>query len=156
MVLLSNSKYSVASKDLTASTNKRCGVKKQNIFMQFVLFACLVVTLLLAYIYLFQYLPSQERLLRRNIFDKLKVIAQLSKPALTKAITGKDDISLLSQIENIVKVDDVSTAYILDNNGKVVMHDKTNEWGAVYTDAVSRLAVSKKDNLVQSTKDGKG
>jgi len=122
---------------------------KDSILVQFALFASLVVISVFSYCYLFQFLPAQERMMKKGLFEKIAAVTVLSKPSLIKALETQDDITLLSSIESISSIEDVNGAYILDQEGKVVMHNKTTEWGAVYKDELSRQAVSGKNLLLQ-------
>jgi PAS domain-containing protein len=104
---------------------------------------------ILLYIYMAQHLPTVRSLLERNLTDKVQAIAGLSKPPVAKALETGDDISLLIQVENLARTDDVSAAYVLDEKGTVLIHNKNAEWHKTYTDAASQKAVSSSTELVQ-------
>jgi hypothetical protein len=94
----------------------------------------------------------KKEALKDNIFEKVNAISNLSEPIMAKAVKGQDDVVLLSQIEKIMRLSDVSTVYILDGTGKVITHDKTGEWGKVYTDELTKNILSiKKPELIRST-----
>ncbi|MFA5779238.1 MAG: hypothetical protein WC947_03800 [Elusimicrobiota bacterium] len=129
---------------------------KQNIFFKSILFVFAVIASLLIFFYVFQFLPAQKKLLNKNLFDRAKTIYNLSGPIIVKAIETKDDLLILSQIENIMKLDDISTVYILDSDGKVITHDRTAEWGKIYGDEISKKAGGTKKELIQKSPEIKG
>jgi hypothetical protein len=125
-----------------------------SLFLKILVFSVSIILLLVVYFYSFLYVPSQEKLIRANLFDRVKTIFVLSDNRLIKALQTHDDIMMLSVIENIMKLDDISTAYLLDNNCKVITHDKTTQWGKTYTDNLSKKAVATKKILRQKSEFG--
>lgn len=108
------------------------------------------------FFYIFQFLPTQQKLLTKNLFDRAKTINNLSGPFIVKSLETKDDLMLLSQVESIMKLDDINTVYILDNTGKVVTHDRTSEWGKIYNDEISKKVIDAKKILIQKSSELKG
>jgi len=130
---------------------------KQKLFVRFAAFSFFIVGLLVLVFYAGQLIPSQNKLLREKLFDRAKTISNLSSPIIVKALDTKDDITLLSQIDNMMKyVDDVNTVYILDNTGKVIAHNKTGEWGNVYSDKNITKSIKSKNDYISSTGEPKG
>lgn len=125
--------------------------RKTNITLKFVSFTVAVISALLVFFYVFQLVRLEKKLLRNNLFDKAKTISYLYSKTLAKAIETRDDLTLISHIENIMKIDDIKTAYVLDNSGKVILHDKTSQWGKIFTDDVSKNAVKNKRILYQKS-----
>jgi PAS domain-containing protein len=107
------------------------------------------IAVLLAVLYCFQYIPAQKKLLRSALFEKVRTVFSLSGGTLTKALQTRDDIMMLSAVESIMKIEDISTVYVLDNNCKVITHDKTAEWGKMYSDGQSKNAVASQKMLRQ-------
>ena len=126
----------------------------QTVFFKLLSITFLAVAALLIIVYCFQYAPTQKKLLRSGLFDKVKTVFSLSGNTLTKAIQAHDDIMMLTTIESIMKIEDVSAAYILDNNCKVITHDKTAEWGRIYADEQSKKAVESKKIIRQASASG--
>ncbi|MBN1822796.1 MAG: hypothetical protein JW803_00595 [Endomicrobiales bacterium] len=117
---------------------------KRSNFLKFVLFVALLVAAVTGGIYLFHFIPAQEELLRLNLFDRVKTAYMLSEKNLFKGAELRDDLMLLKQIESISKVDDIISAFILDETGKVITHNKTAEWGKTYADPYSKKALASK------------
>ncbi|MCB4790416.1 MAG: PAS domain-containing protein [Elusimicrobia bacterium] len=123
-----------------------------SIFYKTILFFAVIIIIILAYIFGFYLLPLKEQALKDNVFEKVNAISNLSEPVITKALRNQDDISLLSQIEKMMKVSDISTVYVLDSTGTVVSHDRTGEWGKVYKDAITKkILLNRKISLYKSS-----
>lgn len=103
-----------------------------------------VTAVLLACLDFFYFLPAQQQLLKRNLMEKAKAISILYGTSLTKSIETNDDISLLIQIDRMMKLEDVSTVFVVDNNGKVLLHDKSGEWGKTYSSEIIKRAIEAK------------
>jgi len=129
---------------------------KQNIFLKSIMFVFIVITSLLVFFYVFQFLPAQKKILNKNLFDRAKTIYNLSGSIIIRAIETKDDLLVLSQVENIMKLDDINTVFILDNDGRVITHNRTAEWGKIYSDEISKKAVETKKNFIQKSPEIKG
>lgn len=110
-------------------------------FFRLLVFSILIVLSLLLYFYAFQHIPSQEKLLKKALSEKAAAVAAISRGSLSAALETRDDIMMLGIIENMMKVEGVSGAYILAHDCKVVLHDKTSEWGRTYSDETAKQAV---------------
>ena len=126
----------------------------QSIFFKLFAFSVLIVFTITLYFYAFQYLPSQEKLIRSGLLDRAKTVFGLSGNTLTKGIQTHDDIMMLTTIESIMKIEDINTAYVLDNDRKVMLHDKTSEWGTVYNDETATKAVGAGKTIRQRVSGG--
>ena len=126
----------------------------KSLFFRMFLFSVLSVSVLLVCFYYLQYIPSHEKLLRNALYDRVKTVFDLSADDLSKAVRSRDDISMLIGVEKIMKIEDVSTVYVLDNGFKVLTHDKTSQWGKTYDDETDRNAVNAKKVLRQWTQGG--
>ncbi|MHB9156204.1 MAG: hypothetical protein ACYC5N_11055 [Endomicrobiales bacterium] len=122
---------------------------KQSILLQFILLLLCTLSAVLAYFYLYQYLPAERKLHREALYARAKAAFDVSLRPLERALGTSDDLALLSQVENIMKIDDVRAAYILDRGGRVLTHNSTSEWNKTYTDPVSRNAVKAQTLLLQ-------
>lgn len=125
---------------------------KKKIFTRYVFFVSLVVFILVSVFYGFQLIPAQQNLLKEKIIDRGKTISEISAPIILKAIDTKDDIIMLTQINTIMKLDDIYTVYIMDNDGKIIAHDKPGEWGKIYLDEISTKATKFKTPSIHRTK----
>jgi len=130
---------------------------KQKIFVKFLAFSLVIIGLLVVIFYAFQLLPAQKKLLKDKLLDRAKTISNISSPIIVKALDTKEDIMLLSQIDNIMKyADDVYTVYILDNEGGVLAHNKTGEWGKIYADANTQKALKSINDNIFNTSEPSG
>ncbi|MBN1622493.1 MAG: PAS domain-containing protein [Endomicrobiales bacterium] len=127
---------------------------KLNISLKIVIFFSLILVSTLFFLFYYYFLPMQEKQLKRNLYDKVKTVSDLSQPLINKALKNNDDITLLSQIEEILKIKDINSAYILDNKGRVITHNQTSEWGKIYDDEISRKIVEKKKEMVNKIPSG--
>jgi hypothetical protein len=109
-----------------------------------VLVVVAVTALLLGCLDFFYFLPAQQQLLKRNLMEKAKAISILYGTSLSKSIETNDDISLLIQIDRMMKLEDVSTVFVVDNNGKVLLHDKSGEWGKTYSSEIIKRSIEAK------------
>ena len=123
-------------------------------FFKLFLLSMLAVLALLLYFYSAELIPLQEKLLRVNEFDRVKTIFSLTAGDLTRAIASRDDITMLAKVENIMKIEDVSAVYILDNSCRVITHNTTSKWAKTYSDDTAKRAVETKSALRQSIPTG--
>ncbi|MCL2390359.1 MAG: hypothetical protein FWC88_02920, partial [Endomicrobia bacterium] len=70
-------------------------------------------------------------------------------PAINRAVGNSDDIALISYIENIAKVENISSCFILDKNNKVIIHNNTREWNSVKKGSIYDRAVKYDGELIQ-------
>ena len=121
----------------------------RSISTRLVLVVAASAAILLAGLDLFYFLPAQQQLLQRNLVEKARAISTLYGASLVNSIENKDDISLLIQIDNMTKLEDISTVFVLDNTGKVLLHDKSSEWGKTYSEpAFVKAIAAKKTRLL--------
>lgn len=91
-----------------------------------------------------------------RLLSRARAVSELSSRTLVRAIETRDDLALVAALEDIRKIDGVSSVYILDAGGKVLAHDRVSEWNKTCTDDASRKALSSKAMLVQRTLSPKG
>ncbi|MFC1500948.1 hypothetical protein ACFL58_00665 [Elusimicrobiota bacterium] len=115
----------------------------------------IILSFLIFYLYQFQYIPKQKKIISAISIEKSKTIFDVSIDQINQAIKNTDDLSLISHIENIAKISDVSNVYIIDTNGKVLTHNNTAEWGKIYDDSLSKKAAETKKYYMQYVKDEK-
>ena len=126
----------------------------QSVFFKLLLFSVTITAALIICLYYFLYIPSQERLMRDGLFDRVKTIFALSGDVFEGAIKARDDITILSRVESIMKVEDVNSVYILDNCLKVLTHNRIAEWGKTYGDETAKRSVEAKKFLRQRAPGG--
>ncbi|MFH1714642.1 MAG: hypothetical protein ABH857_00385 [Elusimicrobiota bacterium] len=118
-----------------------------------IVFTILLVSIIIIYFNYFRLIPAQKKSLYTDLYNRAQTASDLSKPLINKAIDLQDDLLLLSQIESILKLDELTTAYIVDGAGKVIMHNKTSEWDKEYTDEYTKKSIASKKNIIQKTND---
>jgi PAS domain-containing protein len=109
----------------------------------------MLAALSLACLTCFCLLPAQQKLLEKNLFEKAKTIYTLSGPSIRHALQTHDDITILTQIDGIMKTEDITSVVVLDNTCKVLLHNETNEWGKTYNDPLYKNAVAANKVLLQ-------
>ena len=111
-----------------------------------ILFGCII-----AFIYTFQFLPVHKQLADASLAEKLNIITGQYQNSLSSALKASDDVTVLNSIDAIIKFDGVTDAYIVDKTGKVLTHNKTSEWGKVYTDPLTKTAAASVSRRIQNT-----
>lgn len=102
-------------------------------------------------IYGLDFLPTVRLHMKNNISDKIVAVTAMAVGPINRAVKEKDDVLLLIQIQNLAHMDDIAAAYILDADGKILIHDRTSEWGQKYTDTFHRTAITKRKPLIQKS-----
>jgi len=125
-----------------------------SLFFKQLVFSVAVVAAILLFMFISFYLHCSERLLTGALSDRARTVFGLCGDSLANALQAHDDIALLIQVERMMKLEDVSSVYILDSSGKVLIHDKTGEWGKTYIDDVSLKAAAAKKLISQRTRAG--
>jgi PAS domain-containing protein len=124
-------------------------VFRVNILTRFLLISAGFILAALCFCFFVQILPLQQKYARNLMLDKGMTLLKISERGLAIALGSRDDVALLNHINGMMKTDDVSTVFILGPDGKVLMHDKTSEWGAMYHDVFSRNALAAHGVLLQ-------
>jgi len=121
-----------------------------NMLTRFLLISAGFILAALCFCYFIQIMPLQRKYARNLMLDKGMTLLKISERGLAMALGSRDDVALLNQINGMMKTDDVSTVFILGPDGKVLMHDKTSEWGVMYHDVSSLNALAAHGVLLQS------
>ncbi|OEG71666.1 hypothetical protein ATZ36_13565 [Candidatus Endomicrobiellum trichonymphae] len=75
--------------------------------------------------------------------EKAKSALKVIVPSFNKALENSDDINLLINIESVAKIENITTCFILDKNGKVVIHNNIRERTTmIYNRAIEQKAQS--------------
>lgn len=114
---------------------------KRGVFSSLIFFDVLAAASIILFFYNFSYINPQKKLLTRGLYDKTKAAVLIASPGIDRALKNDDDVSLFSQVEAIRKIEDVRSVYILDGDGRVVSHDKIDEWGKTYDNKILKRAV---------------
>jgi hypothetical protein len=85
--------------------------------------------------------------------EKARSAVNVSVASINRAIQNADDISLLTNIESIAKLENVSSAFILDRDNTVIIHNNTTEWNSKKTGDIYDRAVNYEGELLQLSYD---
>jgi hypothetical protein len=96
---------------------------------------------------------DKEKDLQNLVLEKTQSALKQTIPHLNKAIRDSDDISLLSNIESLASVTNVTSCFILDENSKVLIHNNTTEWNTEKHAEIYKEAIAQKEELVQKMPD---
>lgn len=85
--------------------------------------------------------------------EKARSAVKVSVPSINRAIKNSDDISVLTNVESISKLENVSSAFILDGDNTVIIHNNTNEWNSKREGDIYDRALKYKGELLQLSYD---
>jgi hypothetical protein len=81
--------------------------------------------------------------------EKAKSSIKAIAPYLNEDILNLDDISLLSNIESIIKIENITSCFILDETCKVIIHNDVNEWTTEKNADIYNNAIKHKTEFLQ-------
>ncbi|MFC1546173.1 hypothetical protein ACFL4O_00450 [bacterium] len=110
-----------------------------------IFFVSLITFVLLFCVTGFYYLLSFKADLNDSLIDKARLIAKINKPIMVQDIINYNDIGLLSKLERMESIENLSYAHIVDTKGKVIGHSDVYEIGNTYEDDITKWAVGVKD-----------
>ncbi|MCL1971423.1 MAG: hypothetical protein FWG57_00315 [Endomicrobia bacterium] len=125
-------------------------MKKNIIALNFVFFLALAGIFYLLTSQLAKYKAED---LQQLTIEKARSAVRVSVPSINRAIQNSDDISLLTNIEAISKLENVTSAFILDRENTVIIHNNTNEWNSKRTGDMYDRAVKYNGELLQHSFD---
>lgn len=125
-------------------------MKKNIIILNLVFFLAMT-----AVFYLLAHMLSEYKAkdLRQLTIEKARSAVNVSIPSINRALQNSDDIALLTNIEAISKLESVSSAFILDKNDTVIIHNNTDEWNSKRTGGIYEKAVNHNGELLQPSFD---
>jgi hypothetical protein len=83
--------------------------------------------------------------------EKAKSALKVVVPSFNKALENLDDINLLINIESVAKIENITTCFILDKNGKVIIHSNVSERNTERTSGIYNRAIEQKTQSLQQT-----
>jgi len=107
---------------------------KQKTLLSFLLAAALIQAAALYVIFGAIYLPSQKTLIMNTLFERAQSRVSCYFPAIKKSLESKNDVALMNSLEEIMKDSEFTYARVIDNEGRIILHNKTQEWGRVLKD----------------------
>jgi hypothetical protein len=116
---------------------------KMPLMFKFFLMIVFVLSALFVGIGLY-YINSYRARLDSELVNRGNLITKIYKPIMIQDIIQYNDIMLLSEVENIEAVEDVSYAVVISTQGKVLGHSDVYEIGKTYTDSVTEWGIKVK------------
>lgn len=83
--------------------------------------------------------------------EKAKSAVEALTPYFSKAILNSDDISLVTAIDNIRKIENITSCFVLDKNGKMLIPSNANKWDTEKNTMIYNNATKNKTGLLQQT-----
>ncbi|MDR2427104.1 MAG: hypothetical protein LBD46_08025 [Endomicrobium sp.] len=105
------------------------------------------------YLLTYQLVKYKTEDLENLTIEKARSAVRVSVASINRAIQNSDDISLLTNIESISKLENVTSAFILDRNNAVIIHNNTNEWNSMRKGDIYDRSVSYDGELLQLSYD---
>jgi hypothetical protein len=125
-------------------------MKKNVVALCFILFAALCASF---YFFTDALTKYKYEDLENMIIEKTRAAVNASLINVNKSIENSDDISLLSSIDNLARLENVNSCFILDRDNKIIIHNNTNDWNQTRKSAEYDRAVNYDGWLVQTTPD---
>jgi hypothetical protein len=125
-------------------------MKKNIIALNLVFFLILAGLFYLLALQLAKYKSAD---LQHLTIEKARSAVNVSLSSIDRALKNSDDIALLTYIESIAKLENVTSAFILDNNNTVIIHNNTNEWNSIRKDEIYDMAINYNGELLQLSHD---
>jgi len=85
--------------------------------------------------------------------EKAKSAIKVIIPSFNKALENSDDINLLMNIESVAKIKNITVCFILNKEGKVIIHNNTSEWNTERNSEIYNKAIKKRTEFLQQTSD---
>jgi hypothetical protein len=123
-------------------------VKKNIIFLSFFL-----LIILCAIFYPLTNILFKNKAKELEFLETEKVKAQINAllPYFNKALENSDDINLITNIENLSKLENITSCFILDSKKKVLIHNNTSQWNKEKNSQIYNTAITKKAYTIQKT-----
>jgi len=84
---------------------------------------------------------------------KTRTAVQMVIPILNNAVRSSDDITLIDRIQSLAKIDSISSSFITDKDGKVLIHNDVSQINSVKTGSLYKNAIEKRAELIQPSND---
>lgn len=98
------------------------------------------------------FLSQQKKTLTDQLIKRETTLIKTYAPQCEIALKEKDDLLLFSYLKSIMEDENTFSAFILNKDGKVIVHNKTDQWGQIYKGKISERALKAKKLLIQSFK----
>ncbi|MDR3125439.1 MAG: hypothetical protein LBU10_06225 [Endomicrobium sp.] len=123
-------------------------MKKNIIFLSFFL-----LIILCGIFYTLTNFLSKNKAKELEFLETEKVKAQITAlvPYFNKALENSDDINLITNIENLAKLENITSCFILDSKQKVFIHNNTSQWNTEKISRIYNTAITQKMYTLQKT-----
>jgi len=85
--------------------------------------------------------------------EKAKSAIKVIIPSFNKALENSDDINLLINVESVAKIKNITACFILNKDGKVIIHNNTSEWNTERNSEIYNKAMKQRTDLLQQMPD---
>lgn len=116
--------------------------KNSGILFKWFLILCVIQGITLYAFFGFIFLPAQKSIFENILIERLKTKTNFYFPLVKKALESKNDILMMNSLEEITKDSEFIYARLLDNNGKLLAHNKIQEWGRTLDDTLSKQIIA--------------
>lgn len=127
-------------------------MKKNIIFLSFFL---LIVLCIIFYPLTIVISKNKTKELQFLEIEKVKAQINALLPYFNKNIEAQDDINLIKNIENLSRLENIASCFILDSKNKALIHNNTSQWGKDQSPQVYGKALAQKTFTVQKTDNDK-
>jgi hypothetical protein len=86
-----------------------------------------------------------------NSISNAKSAAQVIINSLNIGILNSDEIALINGVQYLIKIPSISSAFVLDKNGKVIVHNDINQMNSIKSEAIYNNALKKQAEMLQKT-----
>jgi hypothetical protein len=123
-------------------------MKKNVIFLSF-----LLLIILCGIFYPLTNFLSKNKTKELEFLETEKARAQITAlfPYFNKALENSDDINLITNIENLAKLENITSCFILDSKQKVFIHNNTSQWNTEKNSQIYNTAITQKMYSLQKT-----
>jgi hypothetical protein len=85
--------------------------------------------------------------------ERAKSSIKAITPYLNKAIENSNDTNLITYIEAAAKIENITTCFILNKNGKIIIHNNVREWNTEKDSNIYNKAIAQRIELLQQMSD---
>lgn len=102
------------------------------------------------------FLSQQKSLLKQSLINKLKLTSKFYTPFVKRSLKSRDDLAIMSYLESITNNPEFLYARVLDNKGKIVAHNRINEWGRIANDSITQKIIISKEPILHAIQEPEG
>jgi len=96
---------------------------------------------------------SKAKDLEALAVEKAKSAIKVIIPSFNKALENSDDINLLINVESVAKIENITACFILNKDGKVIIHNNTSEWNTERNSKIYNKTTKQRIEFLQQMPD---